>query len=242
MTCALCKLEEPLQKSHILPEFVYKPHYDEKHRTLLFDGRESPPTMLQKGLREPLLCRRCEGRIGRSEDYFARYWYQDHPLPAVVTTPTITLTDIDYCRFKLFMLSIVWRGAVSRLAQLRAMTLGSHEEPMRRMILEGDPGRPDKYPIIGEVLVDSDTRRPCDDVVVGPIRDRFESQWLCRMVFGGALWIVFTSNRKPSDPVVESRFLTQAGQLTMGVGLFKDFAAGSGVARAIRESLRHQRR
>jgi len=102
MVCALCRREEPLQNSHIIPEFVYKHHYDEKHRALLFDRPDAPSKILQKGVREPLLCKQCEGRVQRFEDYFARYWYQDHPLPNVVTTPTITLTGIDYRRFKLF--------------------------------------------------------------------------------------------------------------------------------------------
>ena len=32
MSCRLCKNDEPLQNSHVIPEFLYGPSYDEKHR------------------------------------------------------------------------------------------------------------------------------------------------------------------------------------------------------------------
>jgi hypothetical protein len=30
--CALCRQERPLRKSHVIPEFMFGPLYDEKHR------------------------------------------------------------------------------------------------------------------------------------------------------------------------------------------------------------------
>jgi hypothetical protein len=35
--CKLCGAHTPLQNSHILPEFVYVPIYDEKHKGLVVD-------------------------------------------------------------------------------------------------------------------------------------------------------------------------------------------------------------
>jgi hypothetical protein len=145
MTCALCKRDEPLLNSHIVLEFLYRPHYDEKHRTLLFDQRNAPSTMLQKGLRERLLCGECEGRLQVYEDYFARYWYKEQPPPDVLEAPEVILTDIDYSRFKLFVLSIAWRASVSQLAP--EMSFGPHEEPMRAMLISANAGSMEQYPI-----------------------------------------------------------------------------------------------
>ena len=193
--------------------------------------------ILQKGLREHLLCGRCEGHLARFERYFDRYWYKRNPLPDVVETPTVTLTGIDYACFKLFMLSIVWRASASTLPQLTNATLGPHEERIRKMILAADPGPFDKYPVVGVVLVDRTTRCPCDSVIDGPRKERLASRWVWRMVFGGAPWAIFTSNLKPFTTGIDSRFLTETGCLTMEVGLFDEFAVRSGVSRVIRESL-----
>ncbi len=53
-TCALC-LERPLRDSHVIPEFLYKSIYDEKHRFYALAVGEYPGYE-QKGIRESLLC------------------------------------------------------------------------------------------------------------------------------------------------------------------------------------------
>jgi hypothetical protein len=57
-TCALCREPGDLRRSHILPEFFYKPVYDETHRFLETSTDPRDRVMIrQKGLREFLLCR-----------------------------------------------------------------------------------------------------------------------------------------------------------------------------------------
>jgi hypothetical protein len=62
--CRLCHSEgEELRFSHILPEFLYKPLRDEKHRYIgLKYSQETGAkrVLLQKGIREYLLCGNCE--------------------------------------------------------------------------------------------------------------------------------------------------------------------------------------
>ncbi len=70
MTCRLCQRHKPLQNSHVVPEFFYKPSYDEKHRIYARIGARlagMPP--LQKGFREPLLCWDCEQKLSPYEKY-----------------------------------------------------------------------------------------------------------------------------------------------------------------------------
>lgn len=51
--CKLCKNERELQESHIVPEFMYRPLYNEKHKTVGYLlGRGKPkPQFVQKGRR-----------------------------------------------------------------------------------------------------------------------------------------------------------------------------------------------
>ena len=70
MTCALCLGEAPLRNSHVIPEFLYRSLYDEKHRLHQVSADPAQPNIyLQKGLREPLLCELCEQRFSVSERY-----------------------------------------------------------------------------------------------------------------------------------------------------------------------------
>lgn len=236
MTCALCQLEVPLVRSHIVPEFLYKPHYDEKHRTLLFDKRDAPSIILQKGLRERLLCKGCEARLQVFEGYFARYWFKEAPLPTRVVGTEVTLSGIDYSSFKLLLLSIVWRASVSDLAP--GMSLGPHEECMRRMLIDVDPGPMELYPIFAGVIVDEEGH-PWDGAMLAPLRTRVKAHWACRMVFGGVVWTVLTSRHQTLP--LEHHFLSETGDLRLLALPREDFFVKSGLSEAVRGSLREKR-
>jgi hypothetical protein len=70
-SCKLCMSAGPLRRSHIVPEFLYKPLYDQKHSFsgIADSGRLST---LQIGLRERMLCQDCEARLQKWEDKAAR--------------------------------------------------------------------------------------------------------------------------------------------------------------------------
>lgn len=53
MNCAICKDNSDLKNSHIIPEFFYKPLYDEKHRINVIPlSQEQKRKYKQKGHRE----------------------------------------------------------------------------------------------------------------------------------------------------------------------------------------------
>lgn len=233
MTCALCQEEVPLVRSHIVPEFLYKPHYDDRHRAFLFSKRGAPYTMVQKGIRERLLCETCEARLQVFEDYFARYWFKQNHLPDMVTTPEVTLSGIDYAQFKLFLLSIVWRASESVTSP--EMSLGSHKERMRSMLIRADPGPARQYPIFAGVIVDEEGR-PWDGAILAPLKVRVGQHWACRMVFAAVAWTVLTSSHL-SLPL-KQYFLSESGDLRLRVLPRKDFFVQSGLAKAVRGSMR----
>src|SRR5205809_2236864 len=75
-TCALCRQERPLRKSHVIPEFMFKPLYDEKHRFWSVTNVLSKQNRLfQKGLREKLLCDACEQRLSEHESYASAVFF-----------------------------------------------------------------------------------------------------------------------------------------------------------------------
>ena len=76
MNCKLCLKQKDLQKSHLIPEFFYKPLYDEKHRFhVLTTTPEDKNIFEQKGIREKLLCYDCEQYFSQLEDYVRKVFY-----------------------------------------------------------------------------------------------------------------------------------------------------------------------
>ena len=115
MNCALCERPEPLRNSHIIPELLYSTLYDQGHRMLGINGRGPlGRKILQKGLREPLLCEGCEQFLNdKYEKPFKKYWFDKKPLPNSLRSEGIRLRGIDYATFKLFHLSILFRCSVA---------------------------------------------------------------------------------------------------------------------------------
>jgi hypothetical protein len=89
--CRLCGNDAELCDSHIVPEFLYKPLYDGKHRTLHARGDLTSKRLVQKGLRERLLCVECERRIGEIERRVAGGW----ELPSFLTEASYTIEIAD---------------------------------------------------------------------------------------------------------------------------------------------------
>lgn len=232
MKCALCRHDRELMNSHVVPEFLHLPIYDEKHRTLYFGHGDTGYRLLQKGLRERLLCFECEQRIQKFEDYFARYWYRSHPIPESIDSAELLLKNIDYSRFKLLLLSIVWRASVSGLSEFATVRLGPHEDRIRRMILEEEPGTSLNYPILTGLIIDPESRGLWDQVILAPLRIRVGSHWSCRMVFGGASWTVITSSHQPLT--LQDHFLNEAGELRLTVITWPEFARVTGLVETAR--------
>ncbi len=58
-----------MRASHIIPEFIYSPIYDDKHRMVLLETDERYASFQQKGIREHLLCQDCETKVSKWETY-----------------------------------------------------------------------------------------------------------------------------------------------------------------------------
>lgn len=231
MACALCRIDRTLKNSHIIPEFLHRPIYDEKHRINLIRPGSSRLQILQQGIRERLLCQECEERFQEFEDYFARYWYGGRPFPDPPLPQEVLVTNLDYRRLKLFLLSIVWRASVAKTSAFRAAGLGPHEDRVRRLLLASDPGSPDCYPIFAGLIVDPESRELWDSVILAPLRLRIQSLWAYRLVFAGAAWTVLISGRQTLP--IRRYFLTESGELRFPSVGWPDFARESGLVDAV---------
>lgn len=143
--CVLCQTEQKLVHSHVWPEFMYEDLYDETGRYIsINDDPRAPERPFQKGLREYLLCTACEQHLSRFETYSAKLLRQVRGEPAN-GRPGFEI-DYDYPRFKLFGVSLIWRLHVASGPGFKSVRLSPVAEDMRRMLLQADPGPPERFP------------------------------------------------------------------------------------------------
>jgi hypothetical protein len=174
----------------VLPEFVWKPIYDQKHRIEEVTSLHKQMRILQKGLRERLLCPDCEQYLNDNyEKYFVDVWYEKGLAPTNMAQDCVCVSGLDYARFKLFNLSILWRAGVSTLEQFKEVSLGKHEEILRSMIQNRDPGPEHQYGILAYALTSPQTGEVCQEIVTAPTRTYFQDSHVgYDFIFGGFLW------------------------------------------------------
>jgi len=97
-----------------------------------------------------ILCEKCDNEvIGKYESYGARVLYYGkndknenlfvEPRKSHDGVRTIYLKNIDYRKFKLFILSILWKAGISKQEYFEEITLGKHKETLRMALLNNDP-------------------------------------------------------------------------------------------------------
>jgi hypothetical protein len=188
MDCKLCHQEKKLCQSHIIPELAYGPLYDDKHRFFAVANTEKRLAPLQKGLREPLLCEECEQFLNKYDSYFANEWYTKGLGPAEVREELCEIEGLDYHRFKLFHMSILWRAGVASRAEFREVNLGQHESRLRELILRDDPGDPNEYAVFGYVLASPKDNAVYQALVMEPVSVELYDVPGFQFVFGGCAW------------------------------------------------------
>ena len=149
MGCALCHANVPLLNSHIIPEFFYTQIYDNLHRFHVIPNDPAKSEKYgQKGIREKLLCEKCEQKFSRWEKY-AKETFSDGKIKIERSGKIFKLADLNYRSFKLFLLSLLWRMGVSKLKFFSLADLGSkHLEILRVALLNEDPLEPLQYPCL----------------------------------------------------------------------------------------------
>lgn len=191
---------------------MYEWLYDDKHR---FHTLHLVPKVRrrfeQKGLREKLLCKECEQQIAKYERYTSLLLRGDIQLAGQTFGNLVVVSPIDYRMLRLFLLSVLWRSAVSKLEFFSHVTLGPHEKRLRLMLKDEETSPAWRYGclIAAPLLMD----QLHHDVMMQPTEARSqEGIRVYRFLFGGLAWIFFVSDHKHSNGV-ETASLGEQGEL-----------------------------
>lgn len=120
--CTLCKEQRPLiRKSHIVPDFMYQGIWDNLHRMYFLNFESGTSQIRQTGIFEKyILCKKCDGeRLSFLESYGSSVFNGGSFSTKVRPSGSkerkedgfdlITMDNLDYSLFSLFLISIIWR-------------------------------------------------------------------------------------------------------------------------------------
>lgn len=172
MKCRLCLNEyEKLCEAHIIPEFMYKGLYDDKNffYKIVFSGDENVIGKLPQGKYDKeILCSECDNYINKIGENFVSKIYEvlldgTQPTTGVKVNQIpkrkminqvpghlaeYHFCNLDYKKFKMFYLSLLWKSSISHLDEFKEVNLGKHEEVLRNMIKMENPGEIKDYPVL----------------------------------------------------------------------------------------------
>jgi hypothetical protein len=213
MECKLCLKERKLCKSHIIPEFFYHSLYDlGAHRFHYLSAEGSYSKTKQKGLYERLLCDDCEKRLNKYETYVSKIFNGQVSVEPRKDGRLVHLSGVMYKEFKLLGMSILWRAGISQLPMFSKVQLGPHQEKIRQMIYEDNPGTFDQYGFILSPI--SSKKYKTDALIFQPTPSRLEGSRCYRFVFGGIIWGFVVSSNGVSNLIKDS-FLNEKGEIRM---------------------------
>ena len=185
--CALCQQLAVLKSSHIIPNSYFK-QMKQGGKLVRFDLQEhTAVTTGQDSWQEKLLCEPCEGRFSKLETRWIGKLRKADSLfaagPYVVNFP-----DFEFDSFKTFLLSILWRAAVSSHERLSEVMLTPHDrEQLRAALLGGSTAQLKEWSIEIRKIIDRLGILELEPLILAPMNRSEPGQLVYRFVFGGYL-------------------------------------------------------
>jgi len=190
---------------------MYKGMFDDKHKIIYASIKSSNFNKLEKIYKFSaeydleILCQECDNNIIGSYESYARtsFFCSIDKNPQIFDGndfQPITI-NVDYKRFKLFLLSILWRSSVSKRALFKNVTLGPHGEKLRKMIYEGDPKSVSDYPIV--LWTYKNDKEFPSEIVAEPSASRRNSGIVYVFIIGGIVYVYHVSKSTVDNFVIQ---------------------------------------
>lgn len=205
--CNLCLQEKELiKKSHIIPEFIYRNSgvYDDKHRMYSFDKEDILQNRkikkVQTGVYDSyILCSQCDNVLISSYEKYASMAIYGEEIPVEYcpdcitygdTSPTLSIcSNVDYSKYKLFLLSILFRASISKDDFFEEVKLSyENQETLRKMVYEGNPSNYNDFPVL--IATFADSKIP-SDIFFNPIKSENDNIITFTFVFAGWSYIFY---------------------------------------------------
>lgn len=174
------------------------------------------------------MCDDCDNRIiSGYENYASKVLNGGVEIVTQREPDRIVVSEIDYAKFKLFQVSLLWRSVVTTRDEFQAVGVPpEHAERMRLMLLNEDPGEPHEY---GCIVMIPEMYDDVRQVILPPEPIRIAGHRGFRLLAGG-LWWLYVVSRHSCAFEQRALFLSKEGTLhlmkeRMSTALFQELAA-----------------
>lgn len=150
------------------------------------------------------MCDKCDNSIISSYESYASNTFfaaklESNHFENENGTEFTRFSNIDYCKFKLFLLSLLWRSSISSRPFFSNVQLGKHEEIIRKMILTNSPGDIEDYPVFLVTYLNDKSIPP--QLIRNPFKLRFSTgQIAYRFLIGGMFYIFLVNSKNHKLP------------------------------------------
>jgi len=200
MKCRLCLEEKKLIKAHIIPDFMHRGLFDEKHQLhkvqLAFD--KMPSKKMSTGEYDTaILCAECDNKISEYESYFSKVIYGGSLLgmkkfkdkDGLIFTEIVNL---DYTKTRLFFLSLLWRASITTRPTYSDVKLSQMlEVKIRDMFLNENPGEPFELACTVTTILDHSS---IEHGMIAPPRRNIDNTEIVFMIQGFFYRFYLTNN------------------------------------------------
>ena len=110
------------------------------------------------------------------------------------TKAAYKIDKYGYKQLKLFFLSILWRASISSQTFYSKIQIGPHENIIKKMIADADPGEPFDYAVSLAKFSD-----PRVTVMLDPHKKAFEGINYCQLYITGFVVYIKVDKREPPE-------------------------------------------
>lgn len=225
--CKLCgKSAKLIKQSHIIPNFMYQGLFDETNRMILMplSSSSEKSRFYQTGFFDKyILCKKCENEVlSKLEKYSSTILYggtsRNPPVFEKRKGPdgvrSIGISNLDYTRFKLFLLSILWRAHISSNKFFNKVSVGEHESILREMIMSGNAGAEDEYKIA--IVAIKDRIDNLVRIMPNPEVKKYDGGHFAAFFLSGFIYFI-NLQRKTDFLVFDKSILKESGEIEIPI-------------------------
>lgn len=207
MKCKLCNSNQDLKKSHIISETFWSGLYDKKHRVLPIQSENNHLELIQKGIREKLLCKECENKFSKWETVLKKDLVDISNLHSrflnisKLNEKFIKVENIRYKEFKLAILSILWRMSISSHRFFQSYSLGPYDEKLRHILYNELTPKETQFPVsISRYELNGQFS---SDIIMGFPPGKFDRIFTVQkfLIWGHCFTIFINDQKFPSIPI-----------------------------------------
>jgi len=243
--CPLCgnDVEKFHRRSHLVPEWMYRECYDEKHKVIEVVRCDQKATRRQKGIYHIIMCADCEGESQKYDHYASMVLTDRTSKGAELATvkkeyfrepydgKELTFAmwqGLDFKKLQNFVLSVVLRAHFANTAKDYTLLIPKHLNNILALY-RGSHLDDSSYPIIIFERPEQDDLR---DFVVQPYLIKKDGHNVIEFAGGGYhFYLYVSSHRKPRS--IESLSLKKDGSVYVLVVAIEETSLFQGMLRLV---------